>query len=196
MEDSESADVEGRAESGGKYRDTEAGRQASRLTRPVVAELLQVSVATVRRLEGTLLHPHRGEDGVYLFEPSEVENAARKRPHLTRHKETNPGEVAAAAFTLFKKGVRPSDVVIELERCPEEVSHLHSQWERLNDRLVLSEKTVETLSRMAAARVIDYDLFNLLLSDDAEELSALLKEKLEERVARRRAVRMDNGDLR
>jgi hypothetical protein len=48
-----------------------AGRQGDRLTRPVVAELLQVSIATVRRLEGTALHPQKGPDGIFIFAPEE-----------------------------------------------------------------------------------------------------------------------------
>jgi hypothetical protein len=48
-----------------------AGR--ARCTRSAVAAILNVSVTTVRRIEGTLLHPVKGEDGIHLFDPAEVE---------------------------------------------------------------------------------------------------------------------------
>ena len=137
------------------------GRQSGRLTRPVVAEILQVSVATVRRLEGSLLHPQRDQDGAYVFAPAEVQDVARKRPPTSRRHESTSGQVAAAAFALFKQGIGPADAVIELEVPPEEMGRLHSQWERLNNRLILSEATLEALTQMAAARLIDYDLVNV-----------------------------------
>lgn len=48
------------------------------LTRAQVAARLGKSVATVRRLEGVVLHPHRGRNGVRLFNPYEVERVARE----------------------------------------------------------------------------------------------------------------------
>src|SRR4051812_12762548 len=43
------------------------------LTRGEAARLLGVSVGKVRRAEGGLLHPVRGDDGAWYFEPGEVE---------------------------------------------------------------------------------------------------------------------------
>jgi hypothetical protein len=47
------------------------------LTRSGVAKRLGKSIATVRRMEGVELHPTRGSNGVHLFDPDEVDAAAR-----------------------------------------------------------------------------------------------------------------------
>jgi hypothetical protein len=47
------------------------------MTRKQVADRLGRSLATVRRLEGTLLHPHRDVRGVHHFDREEVEALAR-----------------------------------------------------------------------------------------------------------------------
>src|SRR5882724_5400885 len=47
------------------------------LTRSGVAKRLGKSIATVRRMEGAELHPIRGANGVHLFDPDEVDAAAR-----------------------------------------------------------------------------------------------------------------------
>lgn len=47
------------------------------MTRGQVARRLGKSVATVRRLEGSLLHPRRDASGVLRFNPTEVDRVAR-----------------------------------------------------------------------------------------------------------------------
>ena len=47
------------------------------MTRGQVARRLGKSIATVRRLEGTQLHPRRDASGVLRFDPNEVERVAR-----------------------------------------------------------------------------------------------------------------------
>lgn len=49
------------------------------LTRAQVARKLGRSIATVRRLEGSVLHPVRDAQGVYCFDAGEVERVARER---------------------------------------------------------------------------------------------------------------------
>lgn len=44
-----------------------------KLTRRQVAAHLRKSIATVRRLEGHVLHPHRDSRGTYWFDSAEVE---------------------------------------------------------------------------------------------------------------------------
>lgn len=46
------------------------------MTRKQVARRLGKSIATVRRIEGVLLHPTRDERGVHHFDPNEVEALA------------------------------------------------------------------------------------------------------------------------
>lgn len=65
------------------------------LTRAQVAERLGKSIATVRRMEGTELHPRRDAAGIHRFSPAEVDAVARvprKRfvmaPDAERHEAT------------------------------------------------------------------------------------------------------------
>jgi hypothetical protein len=48
----------------------------TRVTRKQVAARLGKSIATVRRIEGVLLHPVRNARGVHRFDPDEVEDLA------------------------------------------------------------------------------------------------------------------------
>ena len=48
------------------------------LTRPQLAERLGKSVATIRRIEGVLLHPHQDARGVYRFDAAEVDALANR----------------------------------------------------------------------------------------------------------------------
>jgi hypothetical protein len=151
-------------------------------TRSAVAATLQVSVTTVRRWEGTVLHPVKGADGIHLFDPTEVQELASRRPTPSPVKNsTTDGEVAAAAFALFKKKTSPRDVVIELEQSPTVVQKLHEDWERLGDRVVVGEEVLHVLDRMAAARLIDDDVVMAIWNNDPEKLRTLLDEKLGER---------------
>jgi hypothetical protein len=51
------------------------------MTRKQVARRLGKSIATVRRIEGMLLHPARDERGVHRFDPDEVEALALDVDH-------------------------------------------------------------------------------------------------------------------
>jgi hypothetical protein len=170
----------------GLSNDTPAGTPPF-FTRSAVASALQVSVTTVRRWEGTILHPDRGPDGIHRFNPKEVDALARSRPAgLSRREESTPGEIAAAAFALFKKGVDPRDVVIELEQPPEVVKNLEAEWHLMADRLVLDEETVNLLDRMAGSRLIDGELLTAIYNGDNDWIRDHIGEKLSER---RRAKR-------
>ena len=163
---------------------TEQGIPAGRppFTRSAVAALLQVSVTTVRRFEGTLLHPVKGEDGTHLFDPIEVQELASRRPAATPVKNsTAEGEVAAAAFALFKKKTSPRDVVIELEQSPAVVQKLQEDWERLGDRVVVGEEVLGILDRMSAARLIDEEVVSAIWNNRPERLRAYVEAKVNER---------------
>jgi hypothetical protein len=173
---------------------TAALRQAAgsplvgKLTRSAAAAALRVSVTTVRRWEGALLHPERGPDGVHFFDLAEIEALARQRPmEDDRPKSTTAGEIAAAAFALFKRGVDARDVVIELEQPPEVIKKLQAEWYLMSDRLLVGEETVKVLDRMAGARLIEPDLLTAIYNDDHEWLRAFLAARLEERRRQRRA---------
>jgi hypothetical protein len=160
---------------------------SQRYTRSVVASTLNVSVTTVRRFEGTLLHPVKGTDGIHLFDPAEVQELANRRPTPSPAKNsTSEGEVAAAAFALFKKKTSPRDVVIELEQSPTVIQKLYEDWERLGDRVVLGEEILGILDRMVAARLIDEEVVSAIWNNSADRLRSFVETRAKERQTPRR----------
>ncbi len=109
-------------EASGDCRDGE--HVATTLTRAEVAAELGVSSSTVRRLEGSELHPVTLDDGKHVFDPEEVRAVARTR---ARSGTASPrGELAARACELFREGKGSIDVIIAL-RQPFEVV---LEWQR------------------------------------------------------------------
>jgi hypothetical protein len=144
-------------------------------------------VTTVRRFEGSLLHPVKGADGIHLFDPAEVQELANRRPTLSPAKNsTSEGEVAAAAFALFKKKTSPRDVVIELEQSPTVIQKLYEDWERLGDRVVLGEEILGILDRMVAARLIDEEVVAAIWNNSADRLQSFVDARVKDRQTPRR----------
>jgi len=95
--------------------------KASRLTRREVADLLQVSVSTVHRMEGRHLVP---EDGTHLFRTDQVQTIGAAvtrsvgiRSHWVGEQRLSPGELAAKVFERIKQRQSLSEIVSAL-RCP------------------------------------------------------------------------------
>lgn len=110
-----------------------------RLTRAQVAERIGASVPTVRRCEGTLLHPEVVENGVHWFDPVEVTALAASRANtaLSRGKIRNAtparesrtrGEVAALVYERFEQRQSQAEIVIGLRVEPETVRELFDQY--------------------------------------------------------------------
>jgi len=156
-------------------------------TRARVAEVLDVSVTTIRRLEGRTLHPHRGQDGIHLFDRTEVEHlaATRRSDRRQSHRDTQAGQISAAAFALLKNGTRPSDVVIELELPARVVEDLHESWERLNNRHVIENKVLEQLRRAVVYGVLDIEFLEGIEKND---YAAILNHTSEKRLTRTKAI--------
>jgi hypothetical protein len=113
-------------------------RSSGSLTRSQAARRLGVSVTTLRRMEGDLLHPEKGPGGVRLFDLAEVE-AAFVRVRASRHSTTvEDGELAAEVFALFDEGLNPVDVVKRMRVAPDVVERLQSQWARMRRSVLLS----------------------------------------------------------
>ena len=109
------------------------------LSRAQVAGRLGVSVATVRRHEGTLLHPIVDKQGAHWFEPKEVTALAASRANqgLTRGniRATPPasemrtrGELAALVFERFEQRQSHAEIVIGLRVEPELVRELFNEY--------------------------------------------------------------------
>lgn len=115
---------------------------AERLTRGQVATRLGISVSTVRRLEGTRLHPTIDSDDVRWFDGKEVASLAaelanatsskRKGTRGTRSVEATParsqGEIAALVFERFEQRQSLAEIVVGLRVPPETVRSLFDQW--------------------------------------------------------------------
>lgn len=117
-----------------------ANDSATLLSRTQVAERIGASVATVRRYEGTLLHPLVDKDGTHRFDPKEVTalaasraNQALGRGTIRNAKPVVPeartrGEIAALVFERFEQRQSHAEIVIGLRVEPELVEELFDQW--------------------------------------------------------------------
>jgi hypothetical protein len=98
-----------------------------------------VSVATVRRYEGTLLHPTIDDAGAHWFSPKEVTALAASRANQAldrgsiRNATSVPdartrGETAALVFERLEQRQSHAEIVIGLRIEPEVVGELFEQW--------------------------------------------------------------------
>ena len=139
------------------------------LTRADVAERLGVSISTVRRFEGSRLHPVISDKGVRRFKPEDVERLAaalaaeqntpiRIEKAAIRASELPKGELAALVFERLPMRRTEQDVVRRVT-CEQLASMLAA----------LPEKQP---TRISLARALgDY-----FISDDKEEFSTSFAE--------------------
>jgi hypothetical protein len=109
----------------------------ARLTRAQVASRLGVSVSTVRRFEGSRLHPTLGDNEVRWFDEREVAALAAELANEPRSSVTSNatapeprshGELAALAFERFEQRQSLAEVVIGLRITPQLVRELFDEW--------------------------------------------------------------------
>lgn len=109
------------------------------LTRDDVARRLGVSISTVRRLEGTRLHPLIDDKSVRRFKASDVERLAKEleaeqrsprnaQQAVVRAAEMSKGELAALVFERLEQRHSLSEIVIALRVPPEDVRELYHTW--------------------------------------------------------------------
>jgi len=115
---------------------------AGRLTRGQVATRLGISVSTVRRLEGTRLHPTIDSDDVRWFDEKEVASVAAELANTSTAKRrgasnatgtaTSPtrsqGELAALVFERFEQRQSLASIIVGLRVSPDVVRGLYDQW--------------------------------------------------------------------
>jgi hypothetical protein len=121
-----------------KKQGDDAQRMAA-LTRDDVAKRLGVSISTVRRLEGTRLHPSIDDKSVRRFKASDVERLAKEleaeqrsprnaQQAVVRAAEMPKGELAALVFERLEQRHSLSEIVIALRVPPEDVRELYHSW--------------------------------------------------------------------
>lgn len=109
------------------------------LTRDDVAKRLGVSISTVRRLEGTRLHPLIDDKSVRRLKASDVERLAKEleaeqrsprnaQQAVVRAAEMPKGELAALVFERLEQRHSLSEIVIALRVPPEDVRELYHTW--------------------------------------------------------------------
>lgn len=116
--------------------------QKGRLTRGQVATRLGISISTVRRFEGTRLHPTIDDGDVRWFDSKEVASLAAELVNTSTAKRKGastgtttdvsparpPGELAALVFERFEQRQSLAEIVIGLRVQPETVRALFDQW--------------------------------------------------------------------
>lgn len=110
------------------------------LTRGEVADRLGVSVSTVRRYEGTRLHPTIGADGVRTFAAEDVVRLAKTlaaeleaspraaAKAAARAEELSKGELAARVFERLEQRQSLAEIVVALRVPPDDVRALYRSW--------------------------------------------------------------------
>lgn len=104
------------------------------LTRREVAERLGVSTSTVRRMEFDRLHPVEDEQGVWRFDPAELEGieprARRQRAPTSEEarERQREGRIAARVFLLFARNASLARIVVTTKQTPERVRALYHEW--------------------------------------------------------------------
>jgi hypothetical protein len=108
------------------------------LTRNEVCDLLRCSPQTVKNYEHRgKLHPRNAirkdrsdsDRQMRVYDPKELAALPPRNPGGEPSVDVRaPGELAARAFELFRKGLDLDEVVIELRETTDRVDHLHERW--------------------------------------------------------------------
>jgi hypothetical protein len=116
------------------------------LTRAEAAALRRCSISSVRRLEGDVLHPIVGPDGVHRFDRAEITRLASSRSPLPIH-GSKEGERDARVFEAFEEGKGLREIVTTLRLPVDLVSKLHVSWQKMgsNQDMILSSERLAQL---------------------------------------------------
>jgi hypothetical protein len=108
--------------------------------RTAAARTIGVSKTTFRRnIEGKLLTPEVGPDGVHWFREEQVrELVIQQRATKAAAPDAYNGEMAAAVFALLDEAIHPVDIVKRLHLDPRAVEALHRQWASMRDTFVVT----------------------------------------------------------
>lgn len=100
--------------------------EEKKLSRSEVAKRLGVSKATIRRREGTELHPTIGPRGERAFDPKEVE-ALASAARVTKKRPQTKGEIAAWIFELIDQQKSLAEIVKTTRQPPDVVRKLYRE---------------------------------------------------------------------
>jgi DNA-binding transcriptional MerR regulator len=168
-------------------------KQAS-LTRDDVAKRLGVSISTVRRLEGSRLHPLVTDKGVRRFRPADVEqlaaalaaeqNTPRNAQKAAAHAiELGKGELAARVFERLEQRHSLAEIVIALRLPPDEVRELYHTW-----LVGLWAGELQRPEPALPVRHTDQDVVRRVTREQLAELLAALPAKQSTRISLAREI--------
>ena len=107
--------------------------ESETLTRAEVARKLGCSIPTVRRMEGTTLHPIQGADGIHRFAPIEVLRAMHERSARAVD-PSKEGERDARVFEMLDAGIGAREIVTTLRLPIDVVLKLTERWKEAGQR--------------------------------------------------------------
>ena len=124
------------------------------LTRAEAAALLHCSISSVRRLEGDVLHPIVGADGVHRFDPAELARVASHRSSRSVD-GSKEGERDARVFEALEEGKGLREIVTTFRLPADLVSRLHASWLKMgsNQEMILSSSRLAQLRTALHAEV-------------------------------------------
>ena len=124
------------------------------LTRAEAAALLHCSISSVRRLEGDVLHPIVGADGVHRFDPPELARVASHRSSRSVD-GSKEGERDARVFEALEEGKGLREIVTTFRLPADLVSRLHASWLKMgsNQEMILSSSRLAQLRTALHAEV-------------------------------------------
>lgn len=129
------------------------GGQDRLILRTQAAKLIPCSVATLRRLEKTVLRPILvDEKGVHWHSLKQVQAYAASLKPAALAADTVDGAIAGAAFELFDANADAADVVKALKIPSAQARQLQAEWADLRGVMLISGTT---LSKIRSFRTTD-----------------------------------------
>lgn len=119
------------------------------LTRAEVAQILGISMSSVRRLEANVLLAVVDESGTHLHSEKRVLAYKLQRAAAGDGSGGDDGALASAAFDRFDRGASPVDVVKDLKITPRVARELLAEWADLGGGFVVSGIAAAKIQQLA-----------------------------------------------
>jgi hypothetical protein len=116
--------------------------------RAEAAGVLGVSIATLRRLERTVLRPVVDANGMHRHSVRRLLDYKAERANPIAGADDCKGAQAAAAFEHFDRSLGPADVVKLLKVTPNLARELHGDWADLGGGFVVSGEIAARIDRL------------------------------------------------
>jgi hypothetical protein len=147
------------------------------VTRAQAARLLGKGYNTVKRWEGSELHPVRDASGTHWFREEDVRALARRlkqREIVDDPTENYDGATAARVFRMLDEGKPIADAIVALEVHPAVARAIAAEWADLRGGFFIGAKALARIDRISIMHVeeslrTEADLVSALETISAEE---------------------------